>query len=77
MRVVRGGKQQLIPTRDVNVGDVVLVREGDELVVDGLFISGAGLIVDESAMTGDTDGTRLSIIIIITHQYPCFSEPKE
>lgn len=53
-RVIRGGKEQVIEARLVVPGDVVLVREGDVFVADGVLTSGGSIVVDESMLTGES-----------------------
>ena len=52
-RVVRQGTEQEIPLADVRVGDVVIVRPGDRVAVDGVVRDGASEI-DESMLTGES-----------------------
>jgi len=43
-----------IPIAAVSVGDVIEVRPGEKIPVDGTVIAGAGGLVDESMMTGES-----------------------
>lgn len=52
--VVRDGHDSEISPEDVVRGDVVRVRPGDQLVVDGPVLDGA-VEVDESLLTGEAD----------------------
>ncbi len=52
-RVVRAGKTIDIPVDDVVVGDIVLVRPGETVPVDGTVVSGRSSI-DESMLTGES-----------------------
>jgi Cu2+-exporting ATPase len=51
--VVRDGQEVQIPTSEVLAGDVVVVRPGEKIPVDGLVIEGETQ-VDESMLTGES-----------------------
>ncbi|MGN1098144.1 MAG: copper-translocating P-type ATPase, partial [Clostridia bacterium] len=51
--VLRDGKEIQIPTGQVEAGDIVIVRGGESIPVDGVIIEGSGS-VDESAITGES-----------------------
>src|SRR5690606_23607253 len=51
-RVVRGGVEQDVAVDAVKVGDVVVVRPGERVPVDGVVTDGASF-VDESMLTGE------------------------
>lgn len=50
--VVRDGAEVEIPVDEVAVGDIVVVRPGEKVPVDGLVVSGSSA-VDESMVTGE------------------------
>jgi Cu+-exporting ATPase len=52
-RVMRDGKEADIPVEEVLVDDVVVVRPGEKIPVDGRVIAGASAI-DESMITGES-----------------------
>lgn len=51
--VVRDGEQVEVPVEDVASGDLVLVRPGEKVPVDGIVVSGIST-VDESMLTGES-----------------------
>lgn len=52
-RVLRNGKEVFIPTSEVKLGDIVILKPGDKVPVDGEIISGETSI-DESLVTGES-----------------------
>ena len=52
--VVRGGKIQQIPARELVVGDIVLLEAGDSVPADLRLIETAALKIEESALTGES-----------------------
>lgn len=52
-RVIRAGQELEISVDDVQVGDLVLVRPGEKIPVDGVVVSGRSA-VDESMLTGES-----------------------
>ncbi len=52
-RVVRNGQEQQIPVEQVRVGDMVRIRPGESIPVDGEVIEGASA-VDQSLVTGES-----------------------
>jgi P-type Cu+ transporter len=52
-RIVRDGREQDINVEDVIPGDLVLVRPGEKIPVDGLIETGTSA-VDESMLTGES-----------------------
>lgn len=54
-RVVRDGEEHELPVGEVVLDDVLDVRSGDQVPADGTLKTSAGLEVDESALTGESD----------------------
>lgn len=52
-RVVRHGEEVDIPIEEVLVGDVVIVRPGEKVPVDGVVLEGSSTL-DESMLTGES-----------------------
>lgn len=51
--VKREGNEITIPVESVMIGDIVIVRSGDRIPVDGTIVLGRGA-VDQSALTGES-----------------------
>jgi Cu+-exporting ATPase len=52
-RVIRDGQEMDIPVEEVLVGDVIQVRPGEKVPVDGIILEGSSA-VDESMLTGES-----------------------
>ncbi|HOQ06631.1 MAG TPA: heavy metal translocating P-type ATPase [Clostridiales bacterium] len=52
-RVIRNGKEEDIPIEEVVPGDVIIVRPGEKIPVDGRILEGESA-VDESMLTGES-----------------------
>jgi Cu+-exporting ATPase len=52
-RIVREGVEAEVPVDEVRVGDVVIVRPGEKVPVDGVVVEGRST-VDESMLTGES-----------------------
>ncbi|OGK97684.1 MAG: haloacid dehalogenase, partial [Candidatus Rokubacteria bacterium RIFCSPHIGHO2_02_FULL_69_13] len=52
-RVVRDGEEREVPAEEVEAGDVIAVRPGEQIPVDGLVLDGYSA-VDESMLTGES-----------------------
>lgn len=52
-RVVREGKEEIIPAEQVKIGDVLRVLAGETIAVDGAILKGQTSI-DQSVMTGES-----------------------
>ena len=52
-RVEREGKETIIPLEEVKVGDIIIIKPGDKVPVDGVVTDGTTSI-DESMLTGES-----------------------
>ena len=52
--VIRGGKQERIPGREVVRGDLIILSEGDRVPADAILLESAHMSVDESVLTGES-----------------------
>ena len=53
--VIRDGQERTVDPRELVLGDVLVVRPGDQIVVDGQVIGDGRMEVDESLLTGESD----------------------
>ena len=53
--VLRGNQEVELAAEEVVVDDILRLRPGDQVVVDGLVLASDGLEVDESLLTGEGD----------------------
>ena len=58
--VIRDGKRLQIAGREVVVGDLVIMSEGDRVAADATLLSAEDLLVDESLLTGESVPVRKS-----------------
>lgn len=58
VKVVRNGKPQIISNGELTAGDIVTVETGDRVPADCRIISSSNLLVDESALTGESDAVE-------------------
>jgi cation-transporting ATPase E len=56
--VIRDGAEVELTANEVVPGDVVQVGPGDQLIADGEVIASRGMTMDESLLTGESDGIR-------------------
>ena len=79
--VLRDGKETEIPVEEVRVGDIVIVRSGSSIPVDGVVVSGTAF-VDQSALTGESvpveksQGDAVSAATIVSTGYLQFRAEK-
>ena len=57
-KAIRDGRLVELRADEVVPGDVIRVEPGDQLVADGPVVDTRGLTVDESLLTGESDGIR-------------------
>ena len=51
--VIRDGVEQTIETFNIEIGDIVVIKSGDFIPIDGVVNSGSGIVV-KSAITGES-----------------------
>lgn len=69
--VRRDGQTEAVPSTEITLGELVLLREGNRIPADGRFIQDTGLRVDESMLTGEsTPVTKTSGAVEINSDTP-------
>lgn len=58
--VIRDGEQKVIAGREVVVGDIIFIHEGDRVPADAIVLSCENLSADESLLTGESISVRKS-----------------
>lgn len=51
-RIIRGGREEEIPLEEVNAGDLLRVKPGEKIPVDGVITEGSA-VIDESMISGE------------------------
>ena len=67
-KVLRGGVRVEIPSADVVPGDIVLLEAGDMVVADGRVLENFSLKVNESSLTGESEGVDKTADVIDADQ---------
>ena len=72
--VLKDGKETEVPVSSVQVGDIVVLKTGSRVSVDGIVVKGSGAL-DESSLTGESipvdkkEGEELSASTLLTQGY--------
>ena len=53
VKVIRNGRVQEVPRKDIVVGDIVILETGEEIPADGELVEAISLQVNESPLTGE------------------------
>ena len=57
-KVIRGGTRMVVPSTEIVPGDVVELEAGDMIVADGRILENYSLKVNESSLTGESEGVE-------------------
>ncbi|MRI59411.1 MAG: heavy metal translocating P-type ATPase [Epsilonproteobacteria bacterium] len=52
--VIKDGQKALVAVENVEVGDIIEIKPGEKVVIDGVIVSGEGSF-DESSLTGESE----------------------
>ncbi|HEX6384686.1 MAG TPA: cation-translocating P-type ATPase [Anaerolineae bacterium] len=68
--VVRAGRQQTIPTRELVPGDLILLETGNYVPTDVRLVEAFNLKVDEASLTGESVPVRKRADILLDRELP-------
>lgn len=60
-KVIRDGNIKVVSSKELTIGDLVVLEAGDRIPADGTFIDAANMVVDESLLTGESVGISKDI----------------
>lgn len=55
VKVIRGGKEKEVPSREVVPGDIILLSEGDKVPADSRLIESSSLRINNAPLTGESE----------------------
>ena len=56
--IIRDGQKQDIPTKEIVVGDLLVLNQGDKIPADSRIIESFNLVVNEASLTGESEPVR-------------------
>ncbi|KAI9011914.1 hypothetical protein CLU79DRAFT_709833 [Phycomyces nitens] len=68
--VIRDGREQTIPSRDIVPGDILLIKEGDSVGADARLVNISNLEVDEALLTGESMPVQKELILLSSLDEP-------
>ena len=57
-KVIRDGQKMEVPTKELVVGDVLILSQGDKITADARIIKSSNLEVNESSLTGESEPVK-------------------
>ena len=63
-KVMRDGRRVEVPSREIVPGDILILEAGDLVVADGRIIDNYSLQVNESSLTGESEGVNKNSEVI-------------
>jgi Ca2+-transporting ATPase len=69
-QVVRGGRQETIPSRDLVPGDVVVIEAGNYVPADLRLVESFNLKVEEASLTGESVPAEKSARVVLDREAP-------
>ena len=68
--VIRDGEMKVIPSADLVVGDMVYLEAGGIVPADIRLTSDNGLLIDESALTGESEAVAKDALVVLKEGVP-------
>ncbi|KAI8144629.1 hypothetical protein BJV82DRAFT_513162 [Fennellomyces sp. T-0311] len=68
--VIRDGREQTIPSREIVPGDLLIVKEGDSVAADARLVYVSNLETDEALLTGESLPVQKQLVIIDDPEQP-------
>ncbi|KAI9010391.1 hypothetical protein CLU79DRAFT_773583 [Phycomyces nitens] len=68
--VIRDGREQSVPSREIVPGDILLVKEGDSVGADARLVQISNLEVDEALLTGESMPVQKELIVLSNPDEP-------
>ena len=65
---MRNGVEEQVQFDNIVVGDIVKIKAGMNIPIDGVIIRSSGVSVNESAMTGESDELKKESIDVCFHR---------
>ena len=56
--VIRDGKKMEVPSKEIVVGDLLALSQGDKIAADARIIESTNMLVNESSLTGESEPVR-------------------
>ncbi len=70
VRVRRDGKEQIIDSKEIVPGDVIIIEAGDRISADGRILNHSHLRVNESSLTGESHAVDKTDDVMATDRLP-------
>ena len=64
-RVIRGGKEYSIASRELVPGDIIVLKTGDTIPADSRIIESVNLLTEESPLTGESRGVEKKANLVL------------
>jgi Ca2+-transporting ATPase len=61
-RVLRDGREEVVPASSIVPGDIILISPGDRISADGRLLEAYSLRIDEAALTGESLPSEKSVL---------------